>query len=146
MKEDQQVLESITQLTVKCQKFLEYIAAFKDQCAYTDRMVEEILAEGQRLKQSFESQFEYYHDELVEEHKRNLVSLFDATEDIPPLEDDELNYLCEHLAKDGTHWSLGDYMRLKFDLESEDWNIDYVLDEYGLLNEEEYEDEYEEDE
>ena len=89
---------------------------------------------------------ELSYDELVEEHKRNLVSLFDVTEDIPPLEDDELDYLCEHLAKDGRHWSIGEYVSLKFDLESEDWNIKYVLDEYGLLDEEEYEDKDEEDE
>ena len=142
---DKQIKEKIERIVEKCQQYLDWVNSVNPDSA-TDRLVESIIDEVQELRQIHESQFEYYHDELVEEHKRNLVSLFDATEDIPPLEDDELDYLCEHLAKDGTHWSLGDYMRLKFDLESEDWNIDYVLDEYGLLDEEEYEDEYEEDE
>lgn len=53
MKKDKEVKELIEQLNLKSSGFLEWVAELGNQCAFTDRFVEEIISTAQKLEKVY---------------------------------------------------------------------------------------------
>lgn len=60
MKNDKKILELIRTLRAKAEGFVDEVEALGNQCAYTDRIVEEIIQVGEELKEAYSQQFPSY--------------------------------------------------------------------------------------
>jgi len=61
MKNDKKILELVRTLRAKAEGFVDEVEALGNQCAYTDRIVEEIIQVGEQLKEAYSQQFISYH-------------------------------------------------------------------------------------
>lgn len=57
MKNDKKILEFVRTLRAKAEGFVDEVEALGNQCAYTDRIVEEIIQVGEQLKEAYSQQF-----------------------------------------------------------------------------------------
>ncbi|MBO7212575.1 MAG: hypothetical protein J6V44_16455 [Methanobrevibacter sp.] len=57
MKNDKKILELVRTLRAKAEGFVDEVEALGNQCAYTDRIVEEIIQVGEQLKEAYSQQF-----------------------------------------------------------------------------------------
>ena len=55
---DAKVKKLVKQVLQDCEAFLESVKAMGNQCAWTDRMVEQIIDDSTELKKTYEKQFE----------------------------------------------------------------------------------------
>ena len=55
---DAKVKKLVKQVLKDCEAFLEEVGILGNQCAYTDRMIEQIIEDSTELKKTYEKQFE----------------------------------------------------------------------------------------
>lgn len=58
MKDNRKVIKKdVEVIAVTCQEYLDYIRAFGNPCAYSDRIIEEIIAKTEKLQKDYQEQF-----------------------------------------------------------------------------------------
>lgn len=58
MKDNRKVIKKdVEEVKSVCQEYLDYLSAFGNPCAYSDRIIEEIIEKTKKLEQDYIEQF-----------------------------------------------------------------------------------------
>lgn len=58
MKDNRKTIKKdVEAVAVTCQEYLDYIKTFGNPCAYSDRIVEEIIEKAKKLEKDYQEQF-----------------------------------------------------------------------------------------
>ena len=60
---EKRITKFIRKIEEECKEFIKYEETFGNQCAYTDRMVENIIDFSKQLENSYNELFESFNDD-----------------------------------------------------------------------------------
>ena len=132
-KNDKKIQEQIQKLATNCNEWLAYVKSL-NLCAYTDSWVDNIIACAQELDVLKNGDIK-----RIAHVQRNLYDALSLYEINIPAE--HRQFIATKIyaqIRDGYDWGFQEYNNFVHDVAAEDNNYYYVMWEYDLISEEEY--------